>query len=50
MALAAGKEFGKDCITRASIIWFIKGKVVLDPTEEQLRGLTIDDFALIIPH
>ena len=49
VALAAGKEFGKDCINRASILWFIKGKVVLDPTEEQLRGLTVDDFALIIP-
>ena len=49
VALASGKEFDRSCITRASVTWRIKGKLVTSPTPAQLRGLKVGDYVVITP-
>jgi hypothetical protein len=49
VALSGTAEFTLRSISRASVVWRIGGVDTVDPTEEQLRGLKVGDYAMIVP-
>ena len=47
--VTAGLWRGTECVSRASLVWFIDGQMVYDPTRGQMDGLTEDDYAILMP-
>ena len=48
VALPAGKQFGRQHLSRASLAWRIGGVVVRSPSKEQLLGLKRGDRAILL--
>ena len=49
MFLPSGSHFDFKRLSWASVVWFIRGKFVVIPTNAQLRGLAEGDAAVVKP-